>query len=40
MMPLAILIVDDEPLMRLSIVDALEAVGHDVVAAATGTEVE
>jgi len=38
MMPLAILIVDDEPLMRLSIVDALEAVGHDVVAAATGTE--
>jgi len=31
-------IVDDEPLMRLSIVDALEAVGHDVCAAATGTE--
>ena len=38
MMPLTILIVDDEPLMRLSIVDALEAVGHDVCAAATGTE--
>ncbi len=37
-MPLTILIVDDEPLMRLSIVDALEAVGHDVRAAATGTE--
>ena len=38
MMSLTILIVDDEPLMRLSIVDALEAVGHDVCAAATGTE--
>jgi len=38
MTPLTILIVDDEPLMRLSIVDALEAVGHDVCAAATGTE--
>jgi two-component system response regulator HydG len=35
---LNILIVDDEPLMRLSMVDALEAVGHDVVAAASGTE--
>jgi len=35
---LKILIVDDEPLMRLSMVDALEAVGHDVHAAATGTE--
>src|SRR5215212_902030 len=38
MTALAILIVDDEPLMRLSMVDALEAVGHDVQAAATGTE--
>src|SRR5215204_5106428 len=38
MTELAILIVDDEPLMRLSMVDALEAVGHDVQAAATGTE--
>lgn len=38
MMALTILIVDDEPLMRLSVVDALEAVGHDVCAAATGTE--
>lgn len=38
MTPLAILIVDDEPLMRLSMVDALEAVGHDVGAAASGTE--
>lgn len=35
---LAILLVDDEPLMRLSMVDALEAVGYDVHAAATGTE--
>ena len=35
---LAILLVDDEPLMRLSMGDALEAVGYDVVAAATGTE--
>lgn len=38
MTALNILIVDDEPLMRLSMVDALEAVGHDVHAAATGTE--
>ena len=38
MTELSILIVDDEPLMRLSMVDALEAVGHDVQAAATGTE--
>ncbi|MFO0707363.1 MAG: sigma-54 dependent transcriptional regulator [Nitrospira sp.] len=37
-MAMTILIVDDEPLMRLSIVDALEAVGHDVTASATGTE--
>ena len=35
---LSILLVDDEPLMRLSMVDALEAVGYDVHAAATGTE--
>ena len=35
---LRILLVDDEPLMRLSMVDALEAVGHDVLAAASGTE--
>ena len=35
---LKILLVDDEPLMRLSMVDALETVGHDVEAAASGTE--
>jgi len=35
---MAILLVDDEPLMRLSMVDALEAVGYDVHAAASGTE--
>ena len=35
---LRILIVDDEPLMRLSMADALEAVGYDVQAAASGTE--
>lgn len=34
----SILLVDDEPLMRLSMVDALEAVGYDVHAAASGTE--
>jgi DNA-binding NtrC family response regulator len=38
MTALKILIVDDEPLIRLSMVDALESVGHDVHAAATGTE--
>jgi DNA-binding NtrC family response regulator len=38
MTALKILIVDDEPLMRLSMTDALEAVGHDVQAASTGTE--
>jgi DNA-binding NtrC family response regulator len=38
MNPPHILIVDDEPLMRLSMVDALEAVGYQVVSAATGTE--
>ena len=35
---LRILLVDDEPLMRLSMVDALEAIGHDVDAAVSGTE--
>ena len=33
-----ILLVDDEPLMRLSMVDALEAIGHDVEAASSGTQ--
>lgn len=33
-----VLIVDDEPLMRLSMVDALEGIGCEVTAAATGTE--
>ncbi len=32
------LIIDDEPLIRLSMVDALKAVGYDVQAAATGQE--
>ena len=35
---LRILFVDDEPLMRLSMVDALVAMGCDVEAAASGTE--
>ncbi|CAE6744164.1 MAG: sigma-54-dependent Fis family transcriptional regulator [Nitrospira sp.] len=35
---LRVLIVDDEPLMRLSMLDALEGVGCEVAAAATGTE--
>ncbi len=35
---LKVLIVDDEPLMRLSMLDALEGVGCEVIAAATGTE--
>ncbi|MET0516453.1 MAG: response regulator, partial [Nitrospiraceae bacterium] len=35
---LKIFVVDDEPLMRLSMVDALEGVGCEVTAAATGTE--
>lgn len=35
---LKVLIVDDEPLMRLSMLDALEGIGCDVTAAATGTE--
>jgi DNA-binding NtrC family response regulator len=34
----SILIVDDEPLMRLSVVDALRAVGYEMREAATGTE--
>jgi DNA-binding NtrC family response regulator len=33
-----VLLIDDEPLMRLSMVDALSAVGYDVRAAATGQE--
>lgn len=35
---LKLLIIDDEPLMRLSMVDALTRVGCDVAAASTGTE--
>jgi two-component system response regulator AtoC len=35
---LKVLIVDDEPLMRLSMLDALEAIGCEVTAATTGTE--
>jgi len=35
---MTILLVDDEPLMRLSMVDAMEAVGYVVRAASTGTE--
>ncbi len=35
---LKVFIVDDEPLMRLSMLDALEVVGCEVTAAATGTE--
>ncbi|HET9395759.1 MAG TPA: response regulator, partial [Nitrospiraceae bacterium] len=35
---MAILLVDDEPLIRLSMVDALDAVGYDVHAVASGTE--
>ncbi|MEE9203697.1 MAG: sigma-54 dependent transcriptional regulator [Nitrospirales bacterium] len=38
MKPPTVLIVDDEPLMRLSMVDALKGVGHEVRAAATGSE--
>ena len=34
----SILIVDDEPLMRLSMVDALKASGYEVNAAATGDD--
>ena len=35
---LTVFIVDDEPLMRLSMLDALEGIGCEVTAAATGTE--
>lgn len=35
---LKVLIIDDEPLMRLSMLDALEGIGCEVMAAATGTE--
>ncbi|MBA5867679.1 MAG: response regulator [Nitrospira sp. CR1.3] len=35
---LSVLLVDDEPLMRLSMVDAMEAVGYEVRTAASGTE--
>ncbi len=34
----SILLVDDEPLMRLSMLDALKATGYEVEAASTGTE--
>ena len=34
----SLLIIDDEPLMRLSMLDALKAVGYDVQEASTGTE--
>ncbi|MBI5411115.1 MAG: sigma-54-dependent Fis family transcriptional regulator [Nitrospirae bacterium] len=34
----SVLIIDDEPLMRLSMLDALKAVGYDVRAVATGQE--
>jgi DNA-binding NtrC family response regulator len=36
--PPSVLLIDDEPLMRLSMLDALKAVGYDVHAAATGRE--
>lgn len=35
---LTVFVVDDEPLMRLSMLDALEGIGCEVTAAATGTE--
>jgi two-component system response regulator AtoC len=38
MKPPSLLIIDDEPLMRLSVMDALKAVGYDVRAASTGQE--
>lgn len=38
MKPPRILLIDDEPLMRLSMLDALQAVGYEVRAAATGEE--
>jgi len=34
----SILIIDDEPLMRVSMVDALKAVGYEVQEASTGIE--
>jgi len=36
--PPSVLIIDDEPLMRLSMLDALKAVGYEVHAASTGHE--
>ncbi len=38
MKPPSVLIIDDEPLMRLSMLDALKAVGYEVHAASTGHE--
>ncbi|MBI5410683.1 MAG: sigma-54-dependent Fis family transcriptional regulator, partial [Nitrospirae bacterium] len=38
MKPFSVLIIDDEPLMRLSMLDALKAVGFEVRAASTGQE--
>ncbi|HEX3204248.1 MAG TPA: response regulator, partial [Nitrospiraceae bacterium] len=38
MKPPTVLIIDDEPLMRLSMTDALKAVGYEVRAAGTGQE--
>ncbi|MBI4401048.1 MAG: sigma-54-dependent Fis family transcriptional regulator [Nitrospirae bacterium] len=38
MKPPSVLIIDDEPLMRLSMIDALKAVGYEVRAAASGQE--
>lgn len=38
MKPQSVLIIDDEPLMRLSMVDALAAVGYDVQEASSGDE--
>lgn len=37
-MPLTVLIVDDEPGIRLAVTDYLEAVGYTVIAAATGKQ--
>ena len=34
----SILIIDDEPLMRVSMMDALTAVGYEVQEASTGSE--
>ena len=38
MKPPSVLLIDDEPLIRLSMTDALKAVGYDVRAAATGQD--